>query len=747
VAVVDTVSLEAIISTIPFGLAVVNSARRIVLMNAAFHASLGLDPGRFSPGTKVEDVVRAVALRGGYGSGDPEAQVRAVLAADRGRQVRQRRRTFGGRSFDIFNTPLSDGSYILSSVEITEALAARADAESALGQTVTSLATLRIGVAIFDSRGGMLHSNPRFAELTGLPPERLTPGFPFSHMLSLMGTGEDYGDQHAASLSGAGRRKQRTSLRHRGTGQLVDVIYDPLPAGGWAVSVSDITPLTKAEDESQRRARLLDSVLRAVPHGICVYGPDRRVAMFNQTYLDVMAGAPLDIGDHLADIVRRRAEAGEYCGGEPDEIFAQQVGRPQMRRRTRANGTAIDVRTAPLPDGGHISVVTDVTALVHAEAESGQRAEEMSVMLNSIRHGIMLWSADNRLVASNPMAGQMFDFPPDLLIAGRTESEVVDTMLCQGHLGTGERAVAEAQAMLRRDRSIPDEREMRTVSGRVLAVQSNPVPAGGWVSTVVDITKAQSSEAELRQAKQVAEAANKAKSRFLATMSHELRTPLNAIIGFSDALSRDTARCTVEDIVEYGDQINAAGKQLLSMINTILDVARLETGRFEPGEEAIDVPKVLRRAVRQAESAALAAELLLTLEAPDDLPQLRADERRLLRVLSQLLSNAIKFTEAGGCVTVGAGLATNGDLWLRVADTGIGIEQTELERVFEPFTQLDDSLARRYGGAGLGLYTARAIVNAQGGHIRLTSRLGAGTTAEIIMPGRRLVHESRGRSS
>ena len=140
-------------------------------------------------------MVRAVALGGVYGSGDPEALARAVLAADRGRQGRQRRRTFAGRSFDIFSAPLSDGGYILSSVEITEALAARADAESALGQTVTSLATLRIDVAIFNSRGALLHSNPRFAELMGLPPERLTPGFPFSHMLSLMGTGEDFGDQ------------------------------------------------------------------------------------------------------------------------------------------------------------------------------------------------------------------------------------------------------------------------------------------------------------------------------------------------------------------------------------------------------------------------------------------------------------------------------------------------------------------------------------------------------------------------
>ncbi len=125
-------SLEAVISTIPFGLAVVDRSRRIVLMNAAFHTSLDLDPDRFSPGSKVEDVVRAVAVRDGLS--DPEAHARAVLAADRTRHGRLVRRTFAGRSFDIFNTPLSDGGYILSSVEITEALAARADAELPSGK-------------------------------------------------------------------------------------------------------------------------------------------------------------------------------------------------------------------------------------------------------------------------------------------------------------------------------------------------------------------------------------------------------------------------------------------------------------------------------------------------------------------------------------------------------------------------------------------------------------------------------------
>lgn len=742
-----TVSSEAILAAVPVGLAVIDSNRRIILMNVAFHDLLGLEQDLYLPGTKVEEVAQALTLRGGLGPDDLKAELRAMFAGDRARPTRLRCRSFAGRALELHKTLLPDGGYIVSAMDITEGVVGQKDAETAMAPTATAVATLRIGLAIFDAHGALLLCNPRFADLMGLPPERLKAGVAYDYLLNLMATREEYGSQEGAAfvaaLHAAGREPW-TSLRHRHNGQLVDVMYDPLSGGGWAITVSDITPLAKAEDEARRRASLLDSVLAAVPHGICVYGPDRRVTMFNQTYLTVMDGAPLHIGEHLSEVIRRRAEAGEYGEGHPDEVFVHQIGfdisRPQNRRRVRANGTAIDIRTVPLPDGGHISVVTDISALVEAEAESRRRAEEMGVMLGSIRHGIVLWNAERQLVASNPMASQMFDLPPDLMIVGRSEAEFVEAMVRMGHLGSGEQASAEAEVILARDPALSDEREIRTASGRVLRVQSNPALGGGWVSTIVDITRAQASAAELRQAKEVAEAANKAKSRFLATMSHELRTPLNAIIGFSDALLRDTAVFTVSDIAEYGGQINAAGKQLLALINTILDVARIETGRFEPGNEWVDVAKVLRQAVRQAESAALAAELSLLLKVRDDLPHLRADERRLLQVLSQLLSNAIKFTEAGGSVTVEAGMAPEGDLWLRVADTGIGIAEGELERVFEPFTQLDDALSRRYAGTGLGLYIARAIVTAQGGRIKLTSQPGLGTIAEIIMPKQCVVH-------
>jgi signal transduction histidine kinase len=742
-----TVSLETVFDAIPVGLGVVDPFQRIILMNRAFRESLELPLDAFPSGTPVEEAVRASALRGVYGPGDPEAQVRTVMAADRTRPGRLRRRTFAGRTFDLFNTPLPDGSYIVSAVETTALLTARADAESALALTATALTTLRIGLAVFDPKRRLLLANPRFAALMSLPPDRLVAGFAFDAMLRLMETREEFaspeGVTFIASLRDAAPGVAWSTRRQRSDGRLIDIMLDPLPDGGCAISVSDITAQAQAEDEASRRARLLDLVLLNVPHGICVYGPDHRVAMFNDTYNKVMEGAPLKVGDALDDIIRRRADAGEYGEGRPDTVFAEQmahdIGRPQMRRRVRPNGTAIDVRTAPLPDGGHISVVTDISALVQAEAELRRRAEEMSTMLGNIHHGIMLWGPNRQLVASNPVAADLLDLPPGLLTPGRLESEVIDGMARLGHFGPPGVESERARALVEVDRTVPFEREIVSRSGRVLFAQSNPAPGGGWISTFTDITKMRETESELRRAKELAEAANQAKSRFLATMSHELRTPLNAIIGFSDAMARENGDVPAELVAEYSGQINEAGKQLLSLINIILDVARIESGRFEPNADIVDVAKAIRLAVRQSGNAAQAGEVSVVPEVPEDLPRLRGDERRIIQALSQIVSNAVKFTEEGGCVQIQSGLTPEADLFISVTDTGIGIPEAELERVFEPFTQLDGSLSRRYPGAGLGLFTARAVVTAHGGQLQLTSQPGVGTAARIVLPKSRIL--------
>ena len=747
-----TVSLETVFDAIPVGLGVVDPDHRIVLMNQTFREQLGLPPDAIPSGTPVADAVHASAVRGVYGPGDPDEQVTEILSADRTRPGLLRRRSFAGRHFDLFNTPIHNGAYIVTAVETTDQVATRAEAETALAQTASALTTLRIGLAVFDRQRHLLLANPSFAALLALPRERLTVGVSFDAMLDMMQARTDFAgpdaDGFIESLRYAASGVPSTTRRQRADGRAIDVMVDPLPDGGCTIAVSDITPQARAEDEAHRRARLLDLVLLNIPHGICVYGADHRVAMFNDTYTKVMAGAPLRIGDTLAEIIRRRAEAGEYGEGEPDDVFTTQMAfditRPQMRRRVRPNGTAVDVRTAPLPDGGHISVVTDISALVQAEAELRRRADELSTMLGHIRHGIMLWAPDKSLVASNPVAADLLGLPTGLLTQGHTEAEVIQALSNLGPGAPSGKNAITAREILDLDGVATSGREFTTVSGRILHAQTSPAPGGGWISTFTDITSIRQTESELRRAKELAEAANQAKSRFLATMSHELRTPLNAIIGFSDALARENGNVAGELVAEYSGQINAAGKQLLSLINIILDVARIESGRFEPSAEVVDIAKAVRIAARQADNAAQAGEVSINLKLPEDLPWLRGDERRITQALSQLLSIAVKFTEAGGLVTVEAGLTPDRGLFVSIADTGIGIPEDELERVFEPFTQLDESLSRRYAGAGLGLFTARAVITAHGGQLQLISRPNEGTTARIILPASRILDPPAG---
>jgi signal transduction histidine kinase len=497
--------------------------------------------------------------------------------------------------------------------------------------------------------------------------------------------------------------------------------------------------------EDVTRAALLDSILDNIPHGVCVYGPDQRVRMFNRTYVEVMRGAPLAVGDHLNTVIRRRAEVGEYGPGDPQAVIAEQlahdVHRPQTRRRRRPNGTAVEIRTAPLPDGGHMSVVTDITGLSEAEAEASRRAEQLAVMLGSIRHGITLWSAERTVVAANAMASELLGHAPGVLVPGRTMQEMIEHLLERGELGEGAAARARGETLAARDWGSVYRRELVTAAGRVLEARSDPTPDGGFVSTFTDITEARAAELELRRAKEAAEAANRAKSRFLTTMSHELRTPLNSIIGFSDALLRAAGNPDAAPIGEYAEQVNVAGRQLLALINSILEVSRIEAGHFELAADRVDVAHLVLAAVRRADAAAQAAGIALRVALPEGLPPLRADERRLSQVLGNLLSNAIKFTEAGGVVTAGATLreGDGGGMVIRVTDTGIGIAQPDLDRVFEPFTQIDASLSRRFDGTGLGLYVSRALVQAHGGDLVLQSQPGAGTTAEIRLPPERLV--------
>lgn len=266
----------------------------------------------------------------------------------------------------------------------------------------------------------------------------------------------------------------------------------------------------------------------------------------------------------------------------------------------------------------------------------------------------------------------------------------------------------------------------------------------GFRGTANDVTELMRRELSLIQAKDAAEMANRAKSDFLANMSHELRTPLNSIIGFADLLASQlltpNALTRPDDprAREYATDIQTSAQHLLAMINDILDLSKIESGRLNLNEEDISVEMLCEPTIRMMQDRARSAGIHLTTEYAAGLPLILVDHRLSRQILINLLSNAVKFTPEGGNVTLRAYIAEGGDLVLEVEDTGIGIPEKDIDRVLEPFVQAESHHARRYGGTGLGLALCRRLAELHGGRLALVSTPDKGTKVGFHIPPQRL---------
>ncbi len=247
----------------------------------------------------------------------------------------------------------------------------------------------------------------------------------------------------------------------------------------------------------------------------------------------------------------------------------------------------------------------------------------------------------------------------------------------------------------------------------------------------------------LQIARNQAEAASRAKSEFLATMSHELRTPLNAIIGFSEIISRETLGPVGSTRYrDYAADIHASGEHLLSLINDILDISKIESGTGELYEENIEVPDLVRSTLRLVKQRADTGGIEIELDFRDDLPLLWADERKLKQVLVNLLANAIKFTGPGGKVVLKAWCRAESGLVFQVIDTGVGIAPEDIPKALSQFGQVDSDLNRKHEGTGLGLPLSKALAEMHGGTLDLQSKVGNGTTVTVRMPAERIRRKS-----
>jgi PAS domain S-box-containing protein len=397
---------------------------------------------------------------------------------------------------------------------------------------------------------------------------------------------------------------------------------------------------------------------------------------------------------------------------------------------------------------GTISVdVSERNALARARDAAERRAAEvqaeLATAIDSLDDGLMLIDRDRRVIAVNSVMRDLYPELAVLLVPG-TPLEALAGASTQLGLFEPDGDQHAHNAAERADEfcARPLSRELALSDGRWLLVHNTPTATGGYCALRVDITRQKHIEFALQEAKEAAERANEAKSAFLANMSHELRTPLNAIIGFAEMIERGmfgpigNARYT-----GYAGDIRHAGQHLLSIINDVLDLSKIEAGHFSLREGVCDVERVVGESLRVATGGRHDRTASVSTEIEPYLPMVVGDERALTQILINLLSNAFKFTPAEGHVTVRAQRGAAGGIEFEVADTGIGIAPQHIDTVLSPFGQVEGPLQRRHSGTGLGLPLARALTELHHGRLTLRSNLGQGTRVVVWLPSRRLLPE------
>lgn len=617
-----------------------------------------------------------------------------------------------------------------------------------------------IAVALFDADDRLSLTNTRLSQLLPMVEElrdQEIGRLDFFRSLAEAGIFVDATHRVPAFLADVAARAERQEIEwevNLTDGRSLQFAERATAGGGRLLTCADVTRQKRQSWALDEKTHLLRSSLESIDQGILVFGPGGGMRTWNNRYFDLLGVTSeiAEVGVSIKKLCRYLTDAGIF-----EENDAESVSRrieeittcdPSQYEMAGPDGRILDVRHTRMPDGGITITITDLTASRRDQEDLRKRSAELEAVFGNLDVGIAFFDSDGEIVAMNEVVLELQGLDPEQVANCRNLHDVLRLNACDGEFGPGDvEQLVETHVEMEFGR-VPNTYQRTRPNGTILEFRTFPMPGGGILVVCQDVTAQQRSEQALRVAKEEAEMANRAKSEFLANTSHELRTPLNAIIGFSDILMGELfGPLGSPKYLEYSRDINESGEHLLSIINDLLDLAKVESGNFELAEERFLLSEVASSTMRLTRERASEGRVRMVMEMDPQVDLVQADQRAIKQILLNLLTNAIKFTPEGGQITIGTGRsrgADSGEEWIEmsVADTGIGMEEDDIPFALTPFAQLEGSFTRRFEGTGLGLPLARHLCELHGGALAIQSIPGKGTTVTVQLPGDRLIGSS-----
>ncbi|WP_158275525.1 PAS-domain containing protein [Maritimibacter sp. 55A14] len=778
--------LTTAVESLADGFVLFDAEDRLILSNSKYRDLHSKCADAIVPGARFEDFLRVGLQRGQFpdAEGREEEWLAEQLRPPGEEPTHYEIALSDGRWMRILEKRTPEGGRVGLRIDVTDqvesrlrAEAAEAEARLARAQLVAAVETLPDGFALYDAEDRLALCNSKYKEIYDRSAEAITPGARFEDILRFGISVGQYPDaigreeEWEAERLAEHRAAASTFEEHLADGRWLRIIERPTPDGGRVGLRVDLTEQVESRRRAERAEQRLRDAINALPAGFWLFDGDGRLVMFNDFFCELyeVSAPAVRIGATSEEILRYGLDLGEYpeAVGREEEWLSEVQGRFASGdcewEYPLSNGRWIRSYNRSTSEGGLVGIRVDVTALKRQQTELEETNADLRMALTA-RDAAQkrffdiaeistdwIWEQDRHLRFT--YVSESFEKctgRAGTSILGHTREEVFADVPDVWESADWDwlRAMLAAyepfENFVYRAGGTAEEGRWVRISGAPVFDEKGEFNGYRGVGGDVSV---------LYNAMHAAEAANKAKTEFLNVMSHELRTPLTVILGYNAFLSKpdllpsvqalkkgiaagaadtaeDLAATVTDEIARYAEKMNLSGQHLLTLINDMLDLAKIDAGKMELQRETVALDDMVATVLEQLGQSA--AEKGLALEQQTHGEEVKADATRLRQILINLIGNAIKFTESGRITVQTAN--SGGKVSVTVEDTGRGISEDQKESIFEQFQQVDSSGSRAAGGTGLGLTITRFLVELHGGRISVDSTPGKGSRFTFTLP-------------